>query len=1132
MAAEPEYDVFVSYSHSDSEWVRDWLFPRLKKAGLKVCIDYLHFSPLDILVEAITKAITGSRYTLLVFSESYLGSEWTKFERLFSLHLTVSEENRAVPLLFQPCEIPKPYGMFVYSDFTREKDRERQIKTLVAWLKGQAPPDIETETAPVVRSRYRNVNVELSPSGPQQYVLRASCPQIERATTEVVAIDGDDLRVRATMIKSGGADRAACQDMGRRLYRTIFTPEVARLWNQAQETANIGDGKGVLRLRLRLGDRRLSELPWELLHDDNFFVLMAHQHPVVRYAADVSAATTRRANVLLVDTTSAADADVDEEIGTIQERIGKAGGAVRVLRKATLPDIQDALRAEKHDIVHLIGRGETGEGDGRLLLRNRRGGVQAVDAEMFGYLLRYSPVRLLVLNANDAGTGSLLGVGEGANRAGIPAVVAMQGSISPDAAREFSRQFYQVLSDGCPVEACVAEGRKAIMAVAGLDNPQWALPVLFNGTADPMLFRAEPAEYCFGVEVSAPVTPQTANAPPASSPAREAAVPLHNLGDGAERPLTGRDAVLDAVRAALAPEALNPVVLLSGPAGMGKTSIAAAIAREALVGAAFDTIVWISPQDPGVTRLDRPEHCVFGRISLRGLTTVVLRTMQNRQLLGLDVSARVREIAALLTYGRHLIVIDDLPPASHTAVRTFIEAMPRTVRFIVTASHRIGLAEHEIPIGPTGDEVPFVANAEAQRQKRLKSRAPDPLPASTADYLRAIIPTLPAHWKTVLAVCATLPFRAAEAIVQAATELDEKKFASALGGLLDMRLVHREGETNVVLSGALRSFFRDGGDDARAALPDVEQQCISAYLGFVRQKRAGLPADRFEPELGNLVWAVQRTYANGSFRDLKTFRMALDDILYRLAMWPLAIGLGELAYLAASRIADYEEMGWAALYPLGRVNYHSGNLGLAERWCATALALFEQQNNEGGIIAAKRYLGRVKQSQGEMARARTLFKDVLQRTSKLAHPKPGQLGLAQATLAGLEQAEGKIAEAEKLYRRALAYYEPEGQPESIGATLHAIGRLYVDRDPKVALEYFQRAQDVLKGMRWNTRNARLAYGIGMAYERQGRFDDAVEQFRKARDIFAEAGAGSELAQVDAALVRLTAMRAHEVRSAG
>ncbi len=37
------YDIFISYSHLDSEWVKDWLVPRLEAAGLSVCIDYSDF---------------------------------------------------------------------------------------------------------------------------------------------------------------------------------------------------------------------------------------------------------------------------------------------------------------------------------------------------------------------------------------------------------------------------------------------------------------------------------------------------------------------------------------------------------------------------------------------------------------------------------------------------------------------------------------------------------------------------------------------------------------------------------------------------------------------------------------------------------------------------------------------------------------------------------------------------------------------------------------------------------------------------------------------------------------------------------------------------------------------------------
>jgi hypothetical protein len=38
-AADARCDVFVSYSHTDTAWVWDWLRPRLEAAGLRVCLD-------------------------------------------------------------------------------------------------------------------------------------------------------------------------------------------------------------------------------------------------------------------------------------------------------------------------------------------------------------------------------------------------------------------------------------------------------------------------------------------------------------------------------------------------------------------------------------------------------------------------------------------------------------------------------------------------------------------------------------------------------------------------------------------------------------------------------------------------------------------------------------------------------------------------------------------------------------------------------------------------------------------------------------------------------------------------------------------------------------------------------------
>lgn len=39
------FDVFISYSHHEGEWVRSWLIPKLESADLRVCVDYRDFDP-------------------------------------------------------------------------------------------------------------------------------------------------------------------------------------------------------------------------------------------------------------------------------------------------------------------------------------------------------------------------------------------------------------------------------------------------------------------------------------------------------------------------------------------------------------------------------------------------------------------------------------------------------------------------------------------------------------------------------------------------------------------------------------------------------------------------------------------------------------------------------------------------------------------------------------------------------------------------------------------------------------------------------------------------------------------------------------------------------------------------------
>jgi formylglycine-generating enzyme required for sulfatase activity len=70
---------------------------------------------------------------------------------------------------------------------------------------------------------------------------------------------------------------------------------------------------------------------------------------------------------------------------------------------------------------------------------------------------------------------------------GIPAIIAMQFEITDNAAMILAQEFYGALADGYPVEAALAEARKAIF-VAG-HEVEWGTPVLYSRASDGLLFK-------------------------------------------------------------------------------------------------------------------------------------------------------------------------------------------------------------------------------------------------------------------------------------------------------------------------------------------------------------------------------------------------------------------------------------------------------------------------------------------------------------------------------------------------------------------------------------------------------------------------------------------------------------------
>lgn len=299
-------------------------------------------------------------------------------------------------------------------------------------------------------------------------------------------------------------DAEVAKAFGERLFSHVFDDQVQSCLRRSQDEAN-RQGVG-LRIRLRLTDvPQLAYLPWEYLYDPdlNRFLTLSAETPIVRYLDLPDLVPTLTAKLplqMLVMISSPADReplDITREWNTLHEALGELEerGHIELhkLESATLGELQRTLRQGEYHILHFIGHGGFDEQaqDGVLVLEDDQGQSDYVSGADLGTILHdHRSLRLVFLNACEGARASdsdpFAGVAQGLVQQGMPAVVAMQYPISDHMAIVLGREFYTALSEGYPVDADLAEARKAVFAVG--DNIEWGTPVLYMRSPDGRVF--------------------------------------------------------------------------------------------------------------------------------------------------------------------------------------------------------------------------------------------------------------------------------------------------------------------------------------------------------------------------------------------------------------------------------------------------------------------------------------------------------------------------------------------------------------------------------------------------------------------------------------------------------------------
>lgn len=284
------------------------------------------------------------------------------------------------------------------------------------------------------------------------------------------------------------------------------TELAAMLFAEASAQSALGQARAIteaqslgLRLRLNIGPSapELHALYWEALRDPQRGDAFSTSENVLfsRYlsSTDWQPVRLRSQSALsaLVVVANPNDlgrlqlAPVDEAAELHRAHTSLVPLAVTALpqgnARATLNNLLDALRTAPPDILYLAAHGLFRKGEAWVMLESETGEAARVAGHDLVARLRELPnrPRLVVLaSCQSAGTGNadtLAALGPQLAQTGIPAVLAMQGSVSMAMVERFMPKFFQELTVDGQIDRALAVARGTVR-----DLPDYWMPALFT----------------------------------------------------------------------------------------------------------------------------------------------------------------------------------------------------------------------------------------------------------------------------------------------------------------------------------------------------------------------------------------------------------------------------------------------------------------------------------------------------------------------------------------------------------------------------------------------------------------------------------------------------------------------------
>ncbi len=302
------------------------------------------------------------------------------------------------------------------------------------------------------------------------------------------------------MAQSGEIASPNLVGLGQEMYQELFKDTLRDSWNCAQGIAhNRGE---ILQLRLGVKNRRLSSLPWEVLHAGDRPLATGTDVVFSRYQPNtclpkstrkVSSGQPLKILMAIAAPTDKESLQLEKEFEALQQELQKNSGETQIhldiLRQPGREQLTQALEQGQYQVFHYAGHSNWGNFGGEIcLVSNKTGLTESLSGRDLAGLLVNNGIEMAVFNscrgaynhiASPTDEGVEINLAEALVKRGIPGVLAMAERIPDEVSLILTQLFYRNLNQGYPIDLSLSRARQGLISAYGSHQLYWALPVLY-----------------------------------------------------------------------------------------------------------------------------------------------------------------------------------------------------------------------------------------------------------------------------------------------------------------------------------------------------------------------------------------------------------------------------------------------------------------------------------------------------------------------------------------------------------------------------------------------------------------------------------------------------------------------------